>query len=152
MNSFVGLLHLLKLFQYVKQVHLPYSSSNFIQVFIDKVDYASGQLKCISFVWACLCVGWIIVCSISDFIFRQFKLWRLMLLFMAKDWIILLGLLFFHPQSYIVCDMHQKISLLWSFLKNHPRCKILVFLTCCKQVWWNILLLAILKDWLWGFF
>lgn len=152
MNSFVGLLHLLKLFQCVKQVHLPYSSSNFIQVFIDKVDYASGQLKCISFVWACLCVGWIIVCSISDFIFRQFKLWRLMLLFMAKDWIILLGLLFFHPQSYIVCDLHQKISLLWSFLKNHPRCKILVFLTCCKQVWWNILLLPILKYWLWGFF
>ncbi|XP_025098534.1 probable ATP-dependent RNA helicase DDX10 [Pomacea canaliculata] len=37
-------------------------------------------------------------------------------------------------QSYIVCDLHQKISLLWSFLKNHPRCKILVFLTCCKQV------------------
>lgn len=39
-----------KTFQCVKQVHLPYSSSNFIQVFIDKVDYASGQLKCILFV------------------------------------------------------------------------------------------------------
>ncbi|KAK7503055.1 hypothetical protein BaRGS_00005681, partial [Batillaria attramentaria] len=37
-------------------------------------------------------------------------------------------------QSYIVCELHEKLSMLWSFLKNHMHSKVLVFLTCCKQV------------------
>lgn len=37
-------------------------------------------------------------------------------------------------QSYIVCELHDKVSLLWSFIKNHKRQKILIFLSSCKQV------------------
>ncbi|KAL4096403.1 hypothetical protein QTP88_021365 [Uroleucon formosanum] len=37
-------------------------------------------------------------------------------------------------QSYIVCDLHDKMSLLWSFIKNHLHHKVLVFMSSCKQV------------------
>jgi len=37
-------------------------------------------------------------------------------------------------QSYIVCELEEKINLLWSFIKNHKRQKILIFLSSCKQV------------------
>lgn len=37
-------------------------------------------------------------------------------------------------QSYVVCELHDKLNMLWSFLKNHLKSKILVFLTSCKQV------------------
>ncbi|XP_066280278.1 probable ATP-dependent RNA helicase DDX10 [Branchiostoma lanceolatum] len=37
-------------------------------------------------------------------------------------------------QSYLVCELHQKLDLLFSFIKNHLRSKILVFLSSCKQV------------------
>ncbi|RWS24542.1 putative ATP-dependent RNA helicase DDX10-like protein, partial [Leptotrombidium deliense] len=37
-------------------------------------------------------------------------------------------------QSYIVCELHDKLNLLWSFLKSHKKHKILVFLSTCKQV------------------
>ncbi|XP_076445780.1 putative ATP-dependent RNA helicase DDX10 [Babylonia areolata] len=37
-------------------------------------------------------------------------------------------------QSYIVCELHEKLSMLYSFLKNHPNNKIIVFLQTCKQV------------------
>lgn len=37
-------------------------------------------------------------------------------------------------QSYIVCEQHEKLDLLWSFVKNHLKCKTLVFMTSCKQV------------------
>ncbi|XP_033740527.1 probable ATP-dependent RNA helicase DDX10, partial [Pecten maximus] len=37
-------------------------------------------------------------------------------------------------QSYIVCELHDKINLLWSFIKNHLKSKTLVFLSSCKQV------------------
>ncbi|XP_064627994.1 probable ATP-dependent RNA helicase DDX10 [Lineus longissimus] len=37
-------------------------------------------------------------------------------------------------QSYIVCDLHQKIHILWSFIKNHLKKKTLVFIASCKQV------------------
>ncbi|ELU07175.1 hypothetical protein CAPTEDRAFT_143878, partial [Capitella teleta] len=37
-------------------------------------------------------------------------------------------------QSYIVCELHEKISFLWSFIKQHPRTKLLVFISSCKQV------------------
>ena len=37
-------------------------------------------------------------------------------------------------QSYMVCDLHQKLDLLWSFVKNHLKSKILVFIQSCKQV------------------
>ncbi len=37
-------------------------------------------------------------------------------------------------QSYIVCELQQKLDLLWSFVKNHTKSKILVFIQSCKQV------------------
>ncbi|XP_046565409.1 probable ATP-dependent RNA helicase DDX10 isoform X2 [Haliotis rubra] len=37
-------------------------------------------------------------------------------------------------QSYIVCELHEKIGMLWSFVKNHLKSKVLVFLSCCKEV------------------
>ncbi|XP_057661618.1 probable ATP-dependent RNA helicase DDX10 [Diorhabda carinulata] len=37
-------------------------------------------------------------------------------------------------QTYVVCELKDKISVLWSFLKNHPHKKIMVFFSSCKQV------------------
>lgn len=37
-------------------------------------------------------------------------------------------------QSYIVCELYQKLDTLWSFLKSNPRKKIIVFMATCKQV------------------
>lgn len=34
----------------------------------------------------------------------------------------------------MVCELHDKISMLWSFVKNHLKSKVLVFLASCKQV------------------
>ncbi|GFN75624.1 RNA helicase [Plakobranchus ocellatus] len=36
-------------------------------------------------------------------------------------------------QRYIICEMHDKVNMLWSFLRSHRHKKILVFLSCCKQ-------------------
>ncbi|KFM82454.1 putative ATP-dependent RNA helicase DDX10, partial [Stegodyphus mimosarum] len=37
-------------------------------------------------------------------------------------------------QSYVVCEAHSKVNLLWSFIKSHKQQKILVFMASCKQV------------------
>lgn len=37
-------------------------------------------------------------------------------------------------QHYLVCDLPQKLDLLWSFLKTHLKHKGLIFLSSCKQV------------------
>lgn len=37
-------------------------------------------------------------------------------------------------QSYIVCGIDEKIGVLWSFIRNHLKQKILVFMATCKQV------------------
>lgn len=37
-------------------------------------------------------------------------------------------------QSYVVIPLEEKITMLWSFLKNHLKQKIIVFLASCKQV------------------
>ncbi|XP_042906559.1 probable ATP-dependent RNA helicase DDX10 [Parasteatoda tepidariorum] len=37
-------------------------------------------------------------------------------------------------QSFIVCDAHDKMNLIWSFIKSHKKQKILVFMASCKQV------------------
>jgi ATP-dependent RNA helicase DDX10/DBP4 len=37
-------------------------------------------------------------------------------------------------QSYMVCDLHEKMAMLWSFIKHHKRSKVLIFLSSCKQV------------------
>ncbi|XP_011551069.3 probable ATP-dependent RNA helicase DDX10 [Plutella xylostella] len=37
-------------------------------------------------------------------------------------------------QSYIVCEIDEKLGILWSFIKNHLKQKVLVFMSTCKQV------------------
>ncbi|XP_070765413.1 probable ATP-dependent RNA helicase DDX10 [Enoplosus armatus] len=37
-------------------------------------------------------------------------------------------------QSYVVCELHQKVNMLYSFVKNHLKKKIIVFFACCKEV------------------
>jgi ATP-dependent RNA helicase DDX10/DBP4 len=37
-------------------------------------------------------------------------------------------------QSYVVCETHDKLSFLWSFIRNHLNQKIIVFFQSCKQV------------------
>lgn len=37
-------------------------------------------------------------------------------------------------QNYIVCELHEKMSVLWSFIKNHLKHKSIIFLSSCKQV------------------
>lgn len=37
-------------------------------------------------------------------------------------------------QSYIVCNIDEKLGILWSFIKNHLKQKVLVFMSTCKQV------------------
>ncbi|KAG7169371.1 ATP-dependent RNA helicase DDX10-like 1 [Homarus americanus] len=37
-------------------------------------------------------------------------------------------------ESYVICDVHDKFTFLWSFIRHHRKHKILVFLATCKQV------------------
>lgn len=37
-------------------------------------------------------------------------------------------------QSYIVCSLEDKMAMLWSFIRNHLKQKIIVFFSSCKQV------------------
>lgn len=37
-------------------------------------------------------------------------------------------------QTYAVCETHEKISFLWSFMRNHLNQKMIVFFQSCKQV------------------
>ena len=37
-------------------------------------------------------------------------------------------------QSYIVCELSEKLNTLWSFIKNHLKQKVLVFASTCKEV------------------
>ncbi|XP_029285389.1 probable ATP-dependent RNA helicase DDX10 [Cottoperca gobio] len=37
-------------------------------------------------------------------------------------------------QSYVVCELHQKVNMLYSFIRSHLKKKIIVFFACCKEV------------------
>uniref|UniRef100_A0A3Q3KMZ2 ATP-dependent RNA helicase n=1 Tax=Monopterus albus TaxID=43700 RepID=A0A3Q3KMZ2_MONAL len=37
-------------------------------------------------------------------------------------------------QSYIVCELHQKVNMLYSFIRSHLKKKVIVFFACCKEV------------------
>ncbi|XP_030755599.1 probable ATP-dependent RNA helicase DDX10 [Sitophilus oryzae] len=37
-------------------------------------------------------------------------------------------------QSYVVCELHDKLSVLWSFIKSHLKQKTIIFFSTCKQV------------------
>lgn len=37
-------------------------------------------------------------------------------------------------QSYVVCELHEKVNMLFSFLRSHLQKKTIVFFACCKEV------------------
>lgn len=37
-------------------------------------------------------------------------------------------------QSYVVCELHHKVNMLYSFIRSHLKKKIIVFFACCKEV------------------
>ncbi|XP_070688956.1 probable ATP-dependent RNA helicase DDX10 [Pempheris klunzingeri] len=37
-------------------------------------------------------------------------------------------------QSYVVCELHQKVNMLYSFIRSHLKKKIIVFFASCKEV------------------
>ncbi|XP_039302207.1 probable ATP-dependent RNA helicase DDX10 [Solenopsis invicta] len=37
-------------------------------------------------------------------------------------------------QSYVICSLEDKMAMLWSFIRNHTKQKIIVFFSSCKQV------------------
>lgn len=37
-------------------------------------------------------------------------------------------------QSYVICNLEDKIAILWSFIRNHLKQKSIIFLSSCKQV------------------
>ncbi|CAH0720285.1 unnamed protein product, partial [Brenthis ino] len=37
-------------------------------------------------------------------------------------------------QSYIICEIDEKIGILWSFIRSHLKQKVIVFMATCKQV------------------
>lgn len=37
-------------------------------------------------------------------------------------------------QNYVICPLHKKLDILFSFLKTHLKSKLIVFLSSCAQV------------------
>lgn len=37
-------------------------------------------------------------------------------------------------QNYMVCEIEEKVGVLWSFIKNHLKTKSIIFMASCKQV------------------
>lgn len=37
-------------------------------------------------------------------------------------------------QSYVVCELSQKVNMLFSFIRSHLKKKVIVFFACCKEV------------------
>nr|XP_057930234.1 probable ATP-dependent RNA helicase DDX10 [Doryrhamphus excisus] len=37
-------------------------------------------------------------------------------------------------QSYVVCELHTKVNMLYSFIRSHLKKKVIVFFACCKEV------------------
>lgn len=37
-------------------------------------------------------------------------------------------------QSYLVCELEDKLTVLFSFIRNHLKHKVIVFMSSCKQV------------------
>lgn len=37
-------------------------------------------------------------------------------------------------QAYMVVGLHEKMDVLWSFIKSHLKAKVIIFLSTCKQV------------------
>lgn len=37
-------------------------------------------------------------------------------------------------QAYMICELHEKMDIIWSFIKTHLKSKVIIFLSTCKQV------------------
>lgn len=37
-------------------------------------------------------------------------------------------------QNFVVCKLEEKVSIIWSFVKNHLKQKCIIFFSSCKQV------------------
>ncbi|KAL0994511.1 hypothetical protein UPYG_G00123200 [Umbra pygmaea] len=37
-------------------------------------------------------------------------------------------------QNYVVCELHHKVNMLFSFIRSHLQKKVIVFFACCKEV------------------
>lgn len=37
-------------------------------------------------------------------------------------------------QSYVVCNLQDKVSIIWSFIRNHNKKKCIIFFSSCKEV------------------
>lgn len=37
-------------------------------------------------------------------------------------------------QNYVICKLEDKVTILWSFIKNHLKQKCIIFFSTCKQV------------------
>ena len=48
-------------------------------------------------------------------------------------------------QRYLVCDLSNKLNILYSFIRTHLKCKVLVFVSSCKQVLYMYSLLCKLR-------
>ncbi len=46
-------------------------------------------------------------------------------------------------QNYVVCELHQKVNMLFSFLRSHLKKKIIVFFACCKEVTISVVHLSV---------
>jgi ATP-dependent RNA helicase DDX10/DBP4 len=39
----------------------------------------------------------------------------------------------FLPQAYVICNLQDKLNLLYSFIRTHVHAKVIVFVSSCKQ-------------------
>ncbi len=46
-------------------------------------------------------------------------------------------------QNYVVCELHQKVNMLFSFLRSHLKKKVIVFFACCKEVTISVVHLSV---------
>lgn len=37
-------------------------------------------------------------------------------------------------QNYLVCELHHKVNILFSFIRSHLKKKVIIFFACCKEV------------------
>jgi hypothetical protein len=81
--------------------------------------------------WVCRFAS---VCECAIVYLFLFCLFYCFLLFYYLFNFVLFIFFFFFFQSYIVCELHEKLSILLSFLRTHLNTKTMIFVQTCKQV------------------
>lgn len=99
--------------------------------------YLSDTLDLKEVRWLCkYCMP---VYSLSSLLFfLVLMLWELMVS-KRTFWVVCLFFFSSTPatldQNYVVCELQQKVNMLYSFLRNHLKKKSIVFFASCKEVW-----------------